>query len=54
MRIFHIWDTLVLVDPKTLPARLEAAGFEEIKIEEGDGRFRFSARRLSQTSAPIQ
>ena len=54
MRIFHIWDTLVLVDPKTLPARLEAAGFEEIKIEEGDGRFRFSARRLSQTFAPIQ
>ena len=54
MRIFHIRDTLVLVDPKTLPARLEAAGFEEIKIEEGDGRFRFSARRLSQTFAPIQ
>jgi ubiquinone/menaquinone biosynthesis C-methylase UbiE len=54
MRIFHIWDTLVLVDPNTLPARLEAAGFEEIKIEEGDGRFRFSARRLSQTFAPIQ
>ena len=54
MRIFHIRDTLVLVDPKTLPARLEAAGFEEIKVEEGDGRFRFSARRLSQTYAPIQ
>ena len=54
MRIFHIRDTLVLVDPKTLPARLEAAGFEEIKVEEGDGRFRFSARRLSQTFAPIQ
>ena len=54
MRIFHIQDTLVLVDPKTLPARLEAAGFEEIKVEEGDGRFRFSARRLSPTCAPIQ
>jgi len=54
MRIFHIRDTLVLVDPKTLPARLEAAGFEEIMVEEGDGRFRFSARRLSPTCAPIQ
>ncbi len=28
MRIFHIRDTLVLVDPKILPARLEAAGFK--------------------------
>jgi len=37
-----------------LPARLEAAGFEEIMVEEGDGRFRFSARRLSPTCAPIQ
>ena len=43
MRIFHIRDTLVFVNPKTLSARLEAAGFEEIKVEEGDGRFRFSA-----------
>ena len=54
MRISHIRDTLVLVDPKTLPARLEAAGFEEIMVEEGDGRFRFSARRPSPTCAPIQ
>ena len=54
MRIFHIRDTLVFVNPKTLSARLEAAGFEEIKVEEGDGRFRFSARRLSRTLAPIQ
>jgi len=26
----------------------------EIMVEEGDGRFRFSARRLSPTCAPIQ
>jgi hypothetical protein len=54
MRIFHIWDTLVLVDPGTLPARLEAAGFKEVKIEEGDESFRFLARRPSETYAPIQ
>lgn len=45
MRIFHIRDTMVLVDPATLPARLEAVGFKDVKIEEGVARFRFFARR---------
>jgi hypothetical protein len=46
MRIFHIRDTMVLVDPATLPLRLEGAGFKEVKVEIGAG-FRFVARRPS-------
>ena len=45
MKIFHIRDTMVLVDPASLPGRLEAAGFRDIRTEIGRGRFRFSARR---------
>jgi len=45
MRVFHIRDTMVLVDPATLPARLGSIGFEKVKVEIGTGRFRFSARR---------
>ena len=45
MRIIHICDTMVLVDPASLPARLESAGFREIRTEIGTGRFRFCARR---------
>ncbi len=48
LRIFHIRDTMVLVDPGTLPARLEAAGFQDVKIEVGVARFRFFARRPSE------
>ena len=48
MRIIHIRDTMVLVDPATLPARLEAVGFKDVKIEEGVARFRFFARRPSE------
>jgi SAM-dependent methyltransferase len=42
---FHVADTMRLVDPAGLPARLRAAGFEDMRIELGDGRFKFSARR---------
>ena len=45
MKIFHVRDTLVLVDPATLHRRLEAAGFREVKIETNGTRFRFLARR---------
>jgi len=47
MRIFHVRDTLVLVDPATLPARLGAIGFKDVKVEIRAGRFRFVARRPS-------
>lgn len=45
MRIFHVGDTMVLVDPAGLPPRLESAGFREVAIEAGAGRFRFRTRR---------
>lgn len=48
MRIFHIRDTMVLVDPSTLSARLGTVGFKEVTIEIGAGRFRFFARRPSE------
>jgi len=45
MRIIHLGDTMVLVDPATLPSRLESAGFRNVRVEVGAGRFRFLARR---------
>lgn len=49
MSVFHLFDTMVLVDPATLPARLHAAGFCDIEVETARPRFRFVAwRRDSQ------
>jgi ubiquinone/menaquinone biosynthesis C-methylase UbiE len=45
MRLIHIGDTYVPVNPATLPARLCAAGFEDVRVEMGQGFFRFHARR---------
>jgi SAM-dependent methyltransferase len=45
MRVFHIGDTMTLVDPGTLASRLIAAGFTQPRIDVSDGRVRFSARR---------
>lgn len=45
MRVFHIGDIMVLVDPAGLQARLESAGFRQISVEIGSGRFRFRAQR---------
>lgn len=45
MRIFHIGDTMVLIDPNTLPKRLESGGFSDIAVSATDRRFRFTARR---------
>ncbi len=45
MRVFHIRDTMLLVDPDGLPQRLESVGFTDVMVEAGDGRFRFFARR---------
>ena len=42
---FHLADTMRLVDPAGLPERLQAAGFEEVRVEPGNTRFKFSARR---------
>lgn len=45
MKLFHVRDTLVLVDPVRLPHRLEAIGFHDVSIETRNSRFRFVARR---------
>jgi hypothetical protein len=44
-RIIHLGDTLVPVDPATLPARLEAAGFTDVKVNPVPGRVHFTARK---------
>ena len=45
MRLIHIGDTLVPVDPDRFGARLEAAGFQVLGIEKNSEAFRFQARR---------
>ena len=45
MRLIHIYDTLVPVEPSTCQARLEAAGFEKVFIEATPKRFRFHAQK---------
>ena len=45
MRLLHIGDTLVTVDPSNFAARLKAAGFSGIEIQQNRKRFRFVARR---------
>jgi hypothetical protein len=45
MRLIHIGDSLVPVDPDTFGVRLEAAGFQVLELERSSGAFRFHARR---------
>ena len=45
MRLLHISDTLVPIDPSALPARLQSAGFTRISISTDQQGFRFSATR---------
>jgi SAM-dependent methyltransferase len=45
MKLIHIGDTLVPVDPDTVGKRLEGAGFEVLGIEKKREAFRFQARR---------
>jgi SAM-dependent methyltransferase len=45
MRLIHIGDTLVPVDPDTFGTRLESAGFEVHAIEKGNEAFRFCVKR---------
>ena len=45
-RFLHIGDTMVVVDPKTFPDRLRAAGFADIHVEhEPRRRITFRARK---------
>ena len=45
MSAFHLGETLTLVAPDTLPRRLMSAGFTDVRVGVGHGRFRFSASR---------
>jgi len=45
MRIIHIGDTLVALDPATFDARLQSAGFEVLEVRKNSQAFRFRARR---------
>lgn len=44
-KLFHIGDTLVLVDPDGLPGRLGEAGFESVRVSTSKQSLRFSARK---------
>ena len=50
MKLIHIGDTLVPVDPVTFGARLADAGFEAIVVERNSEAFRFCARRPAQAA----
>lgn len=43
LRVLHIFDTMVLVDPLTFPKRLEAAGFVDVRVDTNPYAFRFRA-----------
>ncbi|MBE0609076.1 MAG: class I SAM-dependent methyltransferase [Dehalococcoidia bacterium] len=44
-RLYHVFDTMVLVDPGSFAKRLEAAGFTDVAVREGKGAFRFRAKK---------
>lgn len=51
-RFLHIHDTMVLVDPATLPRRLEAAGFRDVEVATYQERaFKFRGRKPGQSTA---
>jgi SAM-dependent methyltransferase len=45
MNLFHWFDTMVIVDPETFPARLRGAGFRTANMELSGSAFRFCAAR---------
>jgi SAM-dependent methyltransferase len=45
--LLHLFDTMVVVDPKTFPERLQAAGFEDVHVDLEPRAFRFRARRAA-------
>jgi ubiquinone/menaquinone biosynthesis C-methylase UbiE len=45
MRVIHVGDTLVPINPHTFAVRLQSAGFEAAKVETNSHAFRFSARK---------
>jgi SAM-dependent methyltransferase len=45
LRLLHLFDTMVLVEPRTLPERLAQAGFTDVQIDLNPYTFRVLARR---------
>lgn len=44
-RMLHLFDTMVVVNPKTLPDRLRSAGFVDVDVDVAVSAFRFRARK---------
>jgi SAM-dependent methyltransferase len=44
-QLIHLRDTMVVIDPATFGARLEAAGFTQVSVKKAKRAFRFAARR---------
>ena len=44
-RLFHVMDTCVAVDPATFQARLERAGFTDVRVDAQTGWFTFVAKK---------
>jgi SAM-dependent methyltransferase len=44
-RLLHVFDTMVVVNPRTLPERLRSAGFSDIDVDVDASSFRFRARK---------
>jgi SAM-dependent methyltransferase len=45
LRLVHLFDTLVVVDPATFPDRLRAAGFQDVAVDVNPYAFRFRAHK---------
>ena len=49
-KLIHLGDMLLPIDPDEMPARLEAAGLEDVEIKRVENSFRFRARRRGMTA----
>lgn len=45
MKLFHWFDTMVIVDPATFPGRVREGGFADAHVQLSEGAFRFCASR---------
>jgi SAM-dependent methyltransferase len=45
LRLLHLFDTMVLVNPSSFGDRLAAAGFADVEVDVNEYAFRFRARR---------
>ena len=50
-RVAHLFDTMVPIDPTTLAARLESAGYTDVRVTAAPHQLRFSARRGRPSAA---